>query len=116
MIRQLVTPEGGPIFVCNIGVALIDLCTIATYSLMLRQQGTGGTVCGSKSDLGSMYALGTTVLLDCVNTCEYAANSMLPCDLLRQFVEAMARAGSFCFPKCYGSGSGHGGPLWFCAG
>jgi hypothetical protein len=32
MIRQLFTPEGGPMFICNIGsnVALIDLCTIAT--------------------------------------------------------------------------------------
>ena len=77
MIRQLVTPEGGPMFICNIGsdVALIDLCTIATYNSMLRQQGTGGTVCGSKSDLGNMYALGTRVLPDCVNTYEYAANS-----------------------------------------
>ena len=84
MIRQLVTPEDGPMFICNIGsdVALIDLCTIATYNLMLRQQGTGGTVCGSKGDLGSMYALGTRVLPDCVNTYEYAANSRLQRDLL----------------------------------
>jgi hypothetical protein len=65
---------------------------------MLRQQGTGGTVRGSKGDLGSVYVLGTRVLPDCVNTCEYAANSRLPRDLLQQFVEAMARVGSFCLP------------------
>jgi hypothetical protein len=45
-----------------------------------------------------MYALGTRVLKDCISTCEYAANSKMPRDLLKQLVEAMARVGSFCFP------------------
>jgi hypothetical protein len=64
--------------------------TIATYNLLLRQQGTVGTVRGSKGDVGSMYALGTRVLNNCMSTCEYAANSRLPHDLLKQLVEAMA--------------------------
>jgi hypothetical protein len=45
-----------------------------------------------------MYALGTWVLKDCISACEYAANSKMPCDLLKQFVEALPRVGSFCFP------------------
>jgi hypothetical protein len=100
MIRCLLTPEGRPLFECDTGadIALNDINTIATYNSLLRQHGTVGTVRGSKGDVGSMYALGTRVLKDCISTCEYAANSKMPRDLLKQLVEAMARVGSFCFP------------------
>jgi hypothetical protein len=65
---------------------------------LLQQHGTVGTVRGSKSDVGSMFALGTMVLKDCISTCEYTATSKMPRDLLKQLVKAMARVGSFCFP------------------
>ncbi len=48
--------------------------------------------------MGSMYALGTRVLKDCISTSECAANSKMPRDLLKQLVDTMARVGSFCFP------------------
>jgi hypothetical protein len=48
--------------------------------------------------MGSMYALGTRVLKDCISPRENAANSKMPHDLLKQLVYALARVGSFCFP------------------
>jgi hypothetical protein len=100
MIRRLLTQEGRPLFECGTGsdITLNDINTIATYNSLLRQHGTVHTVCGSKGDVGSMYALGTRVLKDCISTCEYGAKSKIPHDLLKQLVEAMARVGSFCFP------------------
>jgi hypothetical protein len=101
MIRRMLTPEGQPLFKCDTGsdIALNDINMIAIYNLLLRQYGTVGTGRGSKGDVGSMYALGTPwVLKDCIRTCEYAANSKMPRDHLKQLVEAMALVGSFCFP------------------
>jgi hypothetical protein len=120
MIRQLLTPEGWPLFKYDTGsdiAALNDINTIATYNLLLRQHGTVGTVRGSKGDVGSMYALGTPrVLKDCISTCEYAANSKMPRDLLKQLVDAMARVGSFCFPDVMANfHDAYGGRLWSCA-
>ena len=57
-------------FSCDVGsdVAMNYLRTIVTYNSLLCQQGTVGTVCGSKGDLGCMYyALGTRVLPDCIS-------------------------------------------------
>jgi hypothetical protein len=77
MIRRLLTPEGRPLFECDTSsdIALNVVNTIATYNSLLRQQGTVGAVCGLKGNVGSMNALGTRVLKDCISMCEYAANS-----------------------------------------
>jgi hypothetical protein len=106
MMRQLLTPEGRPLFECDTGsdIALNNISTIATYNLLLQQQGTVGTVCGSKGDVGSMNALGTRVLKDCISMCEYAANSKMPRDRY------------LLFPRCDGHCSQHGGRIWSCAG
>jgi hypothetical protein len=61
MIRQLLTPEGRPLFECDTDsdIALNDINMIAKYNLLLQQHGTVGTVRGLNGDVGSMYALGT---------------------------------------------------------
>jgi hypothetical protein len=74
---------------------------VTVYNMALQRGARKGIPRANCKDLGTMYAIGTRVELDRVNTVAYQANTNVPMELLRSLVVNLATIGRNCFPQVY---------------
>lgn len=98
-IRNLINTTDGSAAFRSESHVVGNLYHITFTNKLLRKRLLGhGTVRPAKGDVGSMHALGMRVELDGLTVSQYQANHLVPEQLLRTFVSALASIGDTCFP------------------